>query len=73
MKTNEERSIAVTAMMDMVKFLADAEKAWADDSDDFRYSGNQSASKIMEAKSEAMGYARRQAEFLLNWIIEEMK
>ena len=73
MESKEERSIAVTAMMNMVKFLADAEKAWADDSEDFRYSGNQSASKIMEAKSEAIGYARRHAEFLLDWIIGEMK
>ena len=32
MENKEERSIAVTAMMDMVRFLADAEKAWADDS-----------------------------------------
>ena len=73
MENKEEMSVAVRAMMDMVKFLADAEKAWADDSEDFRYSGNQSASKIMEAKSEAIGYARRQAEFLLDWIIGEMK
>ena len=70
---NEKGSIAVTAMMDMIKFLTGVEKAWADDSEAFRSSGNQSASKIMEAKSEAIGYARRHAEFLLDWIIGEMK
>ena len=64
-------STAVTAMMDMVKFLADAEKDWADASEDFRRSGNQSASAIMEAKSDAMWYARRKAEYLLSWISQE--
>ena len=40
---NEKGSIAVTAMMNMIKFLTGVEKAWADDSEDYRYSGNQSA------------------------------
>ena len=70
---NEKGSIAVTAMQDMIRFLSIAEKEWDDAANEWRAYGEDSAADIFDAKSDAMYYARRHAEFLLDWIIGEMK
>ena len=67
----EETSIAVRAMQDMIRFLSLAEKDWDYAANEWRAHGEDSAADIFDAKSDAMHYARRQAEYLLRWIVQE--
>lgn len=67
----KETSIAVRAMHDMIRFLSLAEKDWDDAANEWRAHGEDSAADIFDAKSDAMHYARRQAEYLLRWIVQE--
>ena len=68
---NEKGSIAVRAMQDMIRFLSLAEKDWDDAAKEWRAHGEDSAADIFDAKSDAMYYARRKAEYLLSWIVQE--
>ena len=69
MKKN--KSVAVAAMDNMLLFLSQAEKDWGELADDLHASGMPSTAAIMEAKSDAMTSAKREAKLLLDWIRRE--
>lgn len=67
----KNRSIAVAAMENMLLFLSRAERDWGELADDLHASGMPSTAAIMEAKSDAMTSAKREAKLLLDWIRRE--
>lgn len=68
---NKNKSTAVVAMENMLFFLSRAEKDWEELADDLHASGMPSTAAIMEAKSDAMNSAKREAKLLLDWIRRE--